>query len=251
MSYPAAELRQRTQRLGALWLALLALAIALTLLKGDVSGMHLLHDPAWVGAWRRPIELLSRYGMWPFYGLFLATLAVGWYTRDRRWVYLALGYLLAQLLGPVVLVRILKMLVGRARPDLAGYADAQETAGLTWSAALHSFPSGHTADLVTSMIFVGLLARRTWAGALALAWAVAVAWSRVALAKHYPSDVIAGAAIGVVGTLAVVQLWVVPRWERAFGSGPADPQGGEPSAIIPGAAAEPRAPNLASHHSPA
>lgn len=250
MSYPVAELEHRTQRLGALWLALLVLAVAVTLLQGDAVGVQLMHDPAWVGAYRRPIELLSRYGMWPFYGLFLATLALGWYTRDRRWVYLALGYLLAQLLGPVVLVRILKMLVGRARPDVAGQLGADES-GLSWSAALHSFPSGHTADLVTSMFFIALLVRRTWAAGVGLAWAVAVAWSRVALAKHFPSDVIGGAAIGVVTTLAVVQLWLAPRWERASGSGPSGPHGRGPFDIIPRAAAEHRAPNLASHHSPA
>ncbi len=250
MSYPAAELKHRTLRLGILWLALLVLATAVTLSQGDAAGVQHLHDPAWVGAYRRPIELLSRYGMWPFYGLFLATLALGGYTRDRRWVYLALGYLLAQLIGPVVLVRLLKMLVARARPDLAGQGGADET-GLTWSAALHSFPSGHTADLVTSMIFVALLVRRAWAAALVLAWAIAVAWSRVALAKHFPSDVIGGAAIGVLAALTVVQLWLAPRWERAFGSGPAGPHGREPSDIISRAAAEQRAPNLASHHSPA
>jgi len=59
-----------------------------------------------------------------------------------------------------------------------------EWAGFSWDAAHHSFPSGHTADIVTSTLFAALLLRNRgrWrvpglAGALAI--------SRLALAKHY------------------------------------------------------------------
>lgn len=253
MSYSVAELRRRTLRLGVMWLVLLALAAAATLLLGDAFGVRAIHDPEWVTAHNRPIAALSRYGMLPFYGLFVVTLAVGAYTRDSRWIYLAIGYLLAQLVGPVIIVRILKMVVGRGRPDSADHNSASEAAGFTWSAGFHSFPSGHAADLVTSMIFVALLARRVWVTGLVLAWAIAVAWSRVALAKHYPSDVIAGAAIGVVAALGVLHLWVVPRWERALASQRTGPRGATPSDIIsPTAHEEGRRtrPDLAIRHHP-
>jgi membrane-associated phospholipid phosphatase len=253
VSYSVAELRRRTLRLGVTWLALLALAVTATLLLGDAFELHAIHDPDWVSAYRRPIDALSHYGMLPFYGLFVVTLAIGGYTRDPRWIYLALGYALAQLLGPVIVVRVLKMVVGRGRPDLADHSGADEAPGFTWSAAFHAFPSGHAADLVTSMIFVALLARRVWVTGLVLAWAIAVAWSRVALAKHYPSDVIGGAAIGVVAALGVLHLWVAPRWGRALASRRADPRGAPPFDIISPTAQEEirrNRPDLANRHYP-
>ena len=61
------------------------------------------------------------------------------------------AYLLAQLLGSVLIVRVLKMTTGRARPDATSLPDfGSEWAGISWDAAHHSFPSGHTADIVTS-----------------------------------------------------------------------------------------------------
>jgi membrane-associated phospholipid phosphatase len=248
-----AELRQRTLLLGVFWLVLLALAATATLLLGDAFELHALHDPAWVAAHRRPIDALSHYGMLPFYGLFVVTLAVGAYTRDPRWIYLALGYVLAQLLGPVITVRALKMVVARGRPDLVDHPGADTLPSLTWSAAFHSFPSGHAADLVTSMIFVALLAHRVWVTGFVLAWAIAVGWSRVALAKHFPSDVIGGAAIGVVAALGVLHLWVAPRWERALASRRVELDGATPSDIISPATHEEgrrNRPDLANRHYP-
>lgn len=218
MSCTVAEFRLRVFHLGVMWLVLLALAVTTTLLLGDAFELHAMHDPVWVAAYRRLIDRLSHYGMLPFYGLFAVTLAIGVHTRDPRWIYLGQGYVLAQLVGPVIIVRALKMVVGRGRPDFIDHSAVTEVAGVTWSAAFHSFPSGHAADLVTSTIFVALLAQRLWVTGVALVWAMAVAWSRVALAKHYPSDVIGGAAIGVIAALGALNLWVAPRWERALGA---------------------------------
>lgn len=73
----------------------------------------------------------------------------------------------------------------------------------------HSFPSGHTMTLAGVMTPIVML----WPASLLSALLVvgAVAWSRVATAHHYPSDVVAGAALGVgVGypmTIGLVALW--------------------------------------------
>jgi undecaprenyl-diphosphatase len=65
-----------------------------------------------------------------------------------------------------------------------------------------------------SAIFTALLFRRVWAMVLIFAWAVTIGLTRVALAVHYPSDVLAGALIGGMVSLATLYLEVLPRCDR-------------------------------------
>lgn len=64
-----------------------------------------------------------------------------------------------------------------------------------------SFPSGHTSAAFLVAILAGSL--HPAASIPLLAWAAAVGVSRLCLAVHYPSDVLAGALLGgVIGRLA-------------------------------------------------
>lgn len=71
-----------------------------------------------------------------------------------------------------------------------------------------SFPSGHTATAFTIYLLLCLLIRqRAWAG-LGLLYALAVAYSRVYLAQHFPLDLGAGmvvAFLSVSGALLIQQ----------------------------------------------
>lgn len=66
---------------------------------------------------------------------------------------------------------------------------------------LNSFPSGHTVTAFSFATALCILFPRF--GALAFVPATAIALSRVVITSHYVSDVIAGAVIGAVCTLAV------------------------------------------------
>lgn len=108
--------------------------------------------------------------------------------------------LLGAVLGTSLLVYLVKEMVGRVRPCHA----------LSWAHAIHvtaptspSFPSGHSAGSFAFATFVFMLDKR-W-GLFALAIAALVAASRVALAVHYPSDVVAGAILGAVMGLVFSQ----------------------------------------------
>ncbi len=84
-----------------------------------------------------------------------------------------------------------KLLVMRPRPDLLPHLDAVTSS---------SFPSGHAANGAILYLAIALLMpARTRPLALALAGmlAVAIGLSRVALAVHWPSDVLAGWSIAI------------------------------------------------------
>lgn len=107
-----------------------------------------------------------------------------------------------------------KVLVGRARPQLVSHLD---------QVSLGSFPSGHA---LNGILFYGLMAlmlapcfryriARMTVYTTAAVLSLAVGLSRVALGVHYPSDVFAGWFIGA----AWLALWVILAenlWPEVF-----------------------------------
>jgi undecaprenyl-diphosphatase len=78
-----------------------------------------------------------------------------------------------------------------------------------------SFPSDHAS--AGFAIAVVLLVTHRRLGALALAFAVVMSYARVYIGDHYPGDVLAGAAIGVVvGAIFLTWLWPVTAWLRSL-----------------------------------
>ena len=69
----------------------------------------------------------------------------------------------------------------------------------------HSFPSGHAARAALFTVLALGLAP-PWLGWLLLFWAPWVILARVAMGVHYLSDVLAGAALGVLLGLAFLAL---------------------------------------------
>ncbi len=101
------------------------------------------------------------------------------------------------LLGAVVIYHVTKGLVARPRPPVE---HLQKVSGF-------SFPSGHATQAGAFWLALALCARRIRRQAAVPAAAAAaivvttVAFSRVYLGVHYPSDVVAGAALGAAWAL--------------------------------------------------
>lgn len=136
--------------------------------------------------------------------LWIATLvAAGWLAVAGR--RRALAHLLVATAGGGLLTATLKQLVGRARPDLVAHLVAVHSP---------SFPSGHAAD--TAFVFATLAmvaaspgtapAERRYLMAAALLLSVSVGVTRVILGVHWPSDVLAGWAIGGLWAAACARM---------------------------------------------
>ena len=117
---------------------------------------------------------------------------------ERRWVSYALGMAIAGLVAGTA-AQIVKLVVGRARPELwlghAHYAPGSST----------SFPSGHT---VGAFALAGVLvfgSRSVALRVIAFLLAAAVGLSRILAFRHWTSDVVASAAIGLVAASLVTR----------------------------------------------
>ena len=101
-------------------------------------------------------------------------------------------------IGGVLVYKGLKERLVRERP----YVRHGEIVCCTAPLDRYSFPSGHTLHAVSLTILYG--AHEPVLLVVMVPFAVLVAASRIVLGLHYPSDVIAGTAIGaVIGTTAV------------------------------------------------
>jgi hypothetical protein len=64
----------------------------------------------------------------------------------------------------------------------------------------YSFPSGHTSQAFAMATTLTLQYKKWYVVVPAYLWAGSVGYSRMYLGKHYPSDVLAGAALGVASS---------------------------------------------------
>jgi undecaprenyl-diphosphatase len=140
--------------------------------------------------------------------LFIATLAIVFLAArgaHSSWRRAAVAAVLSAGLG-LGAAKLISELVDRARPFVA---DAHGVHLFAAHAADPGFPSDHaTAAFAIAAAIV--LRKRGW-GIFALAAASILAVGRVALGVHYPSDVLAGAALGAAAALT---LWFAPLRAR-------------------------------------
>lgn len=141
----------------------------------------------------------------------LAPLAVA-FVLLRRWKRPADDIALVVIAaGSAALPSVVKLIVARPRPTIE-----QLTHLIS-----RSFPSEHTTQAAAIYLTIAILLsnglNRGWRAlviVLALLIALAVAWSRVYLGVHYPTDVIAGLLLGWTWALLVFH-WARPQLEGA------------------------------------
>ena len=148
------------------------------------------------------LKLLSRWGLFLFYAVFAGLLVYSLILKNRELKDLCLGYIVAQAIFSIALVRCMKIVFGRARPEYG-----TEFHFFSFDFEYNSFPSGHAADAFVSGLFLfHILRNSTYSkfSFLPLAYASFIALLRVTDAAHHPSDIVAGMAIGVLGAYLIL-----------------------------------------------
>jgi membrane-associated phospholipid phosphatase len=125
--------------------------------------------------------------------LLLAAIAVRF-----GFVFLAVGL-------PGLFVTVIKRWIGRVRPSELGPFAYHP---LSWDSAYASLPSGHSAAAFSALVAIGAIFPR--ARPLLWIYAITIAMSRVIIAAHFPSDVLAGAVVGAFGAV-LVREWFAAR----------------------------------------
>lgn len=127
--------------------------------------------------------------------------AVGIFLAGDRRVRLRVLQVLAAMAMAWLLARLGQHFIPADRPFVLGL-------GTQWlpHAASHGFPSNHASVVFGFATAIALTAGRWYWGLLALVAAVLVAWSRVYLGLHFPSDVLAGALVGATSAWPACRL---------------------------------------------
>jgi membrane-associated phospholipid phosphatase len=172
-------------------LAVAAIVVAITCLAADgplVAAAERVQSDT-VENWIRILNRLSGGINPPMIVLFFIVAGIAY--RRRAWFGYGVAMALAGITAGIV-ANVLKFVVGRTRPEL-------------WLGAFHyvrataySFPSGHT---VAAFSLGGVLlfaSRSVILRTSALLLACAVAFARVLAFRHWPSDVVASALIGLL-----------------------------------------------------
>ena len=150
------------------------------------------------GFLRALANLLARSGDSWFWLVVLSLLA---WLGNEFWSQRSIVYIIGILIT-AALVFAIKFTVRRQRPE-------GEWGQVYRKTDPHSFPSGHAARAALLAI-LGIGLGPAWLGLILAIWAPLVMLARVAMGVHFFSDVLAGALLGVMVSLAILIFIPLP-----------------------------------------
>lgn len=130
-------------------------------------------------------------------GSIAACLVIGIFIRNPR----ALAYIFVAAIVAGILIQVPKHVFDAARPPGVLSLDAFSVVGKAHKS--NSFPSGHSGSALLAATLLALACRNMVASlALILVGAIG-AFSRIAVGVHWPADVLAGSAIGILVAVVI------------------------------------------------
>jgi undecaprenyl-diphosphatase len=211
-----AEAGRRLARHSLLITATLGAAIIALMYALDAREIGLMPPRGSVGLW--PVRILTDFGKDAYvlgslaaalFAVAIISAALRETSRARLLRFaMRLQFLFFAVLVPVLAGELIKWMVGRGRPFVGGKANAFNFEPFTGTEAYASFPSAHA--ITSAALAFAVAAVWPRARGVMIVYAVLIAASRLVLLAHHPSDVIAGALIGVVGAM-LVRYWFAAR----------------------------------------
>jgi undecaprenyl-diphosphatase len=200
-----------------LWLAGIgAVAIVALMVVLDVREIGLMPPRGSAGLW--PVRILTDFGkstylLWLLAAILLVAALIAPRLRGTsRSLLVSFGtrvqFVFFAVLVPVLAGEAIKFIVGRGRPFVGGEANAFNFAHFAGTEAYASFPSGHAIAAAALAFAVSVLWPRL--RNIMIVYALLIIASRLVLLAHHPSDVVAGALVGVVGAM-IVRYWFAAR----------------------------------------
>ncbi len=197
------------------------LIVMVTLDAAAIRGVG--HLPRWIISAFDDITDFGKSGwfLWPLGLMFLALAALPpmltpLSQRVLAVIMVRVGFLFTAIAVPSLFDTIIKRMIGRARPLIGGGLDPFLYSPFVWRADYASMPSGHATTAFAALVAFGTLwprSRTLW-----LVYALLIAVSRVVVTAHYPSDVLAGALVGITGAVLVRHYFAQRR--LGFAAGP-------------------------------
>lgn len=137
------------------------------------------------------LKFFSFFGRETIWFLLIAFFIFIWYDS------IFLIHIGASFMNGLILIVPIKQLVNRARP----FEDLENIKILERQPTSRSFPSWHAYNAFSQALTFGFLFQSLFVGILLILCAIIVAFSRIQLGVHYPSDSITGSMLGIGGFL--------------------------------------------------
>ncbi len=211
-----AEAARRLARNSLLLAASGAALIIVLMIALDTREIELMPPRGTPSLW--PARILTDFGkdayvLWSLAGALVIVLLVAAALRGTtRVLWLGFGtrlqFLFFAVLVPVLMAEPLKWVIGRGRPFVGGKAEPFNFAPFSGTEAYYSLPSAHAVTAFALAFAVSALWPR--ARIPMYLYAVVIALTRLVLLAHHPSDVAAGALVGMIGAMAV-RYWFAAR----------------------------------------
>jgi undecaprenyl-diphosphatase len=211
-----AEAARRVARHSLQITAIIGAVIIVLMYALDATEIGLMPARGTAGLW--PVRILTDFGKDAYVlsalaaTLFLIAIIAPLMRRTLRPLLLSFAtrvqFLFFAVLVSVLVGEMIKWIVGRGRPFVGGKANAFNFVPFNGTEAYASFPSGHAVTAFALAFAVAALWPR--ARAAMMVYAVLIAVSRLVLLAHHPSDVVAGALVGVICAM-FVRYWFAAR----------------------------------------
>jgi len=211
-----AEAARRLARHALLLAAIGGVAVVALMYALDVWEIDLMPPRGTASLW--PVRIVTDFGkaalvLWSLAAMLLVLAIVSPRWRGTARTRLLefgthLQFLFLAVLVPLLAGEVIKWIVGRGRPFVGGHANAFNFRHFAGTEAYASLPSAHAITSVALAFAVSAVWPR--ARVPMAIYALLIIGSRLVLLAHHPSDVVAGAVIGIVGAM-FIRYWFAAR----------------------------------------